>query len=173
MKNLGVIDHLDQGIAAEPGDIIYCNEDNKVYEYYDEGLGKPFGWREKEIDPKAMINLGLTKYEVNKMIVAQLPSLINEKQLRTSVQLIRDFIKQEHYYMLLSNELNYYTLFDVSAKYEEKAEDIVIECLQNIGVIQQINYNEDNTAIECWIKNKKGTFMLMLFNYDMGVVKCQ
>ncbi len=120
-----------------------------------------------------MINLGLTKYEVNKMIIAQLPSLINEKQLRTSVQLIRDFIKQEHYYMLLSNELNYYTLFDVSAKYEEKVEDIVIECLQNIGVIQQINYNEDNTAIECWVKNDKGTFMLMLFNYDMGVVKCQ
>ena len=75
--------------------------------------------------------------------------------------------------MLLSNELNYYTLFDVSEKYEEKAEDIVIECLQNIGVIQQINYNEDTTAIECWVKNKKGTFMLMLFNYDMGVIKCQ
>ena len=78
MRNLGTTNYLDQGIAAEPGDILYCTEDNKLYEYYDEGLGKPFGWREKEIDKSAMLNLGMTEYEVNKLIVGQLPSLITE-----------------------------------------------------------------------------------------------
>lgn len=124
-----------------------------------------------------MLNLGLTLYDVNKMIVAQLPSLITDKQLMNGKEIIKKFthnyILGEAYYMLLSHELNYFTLFHVCEEYEEKVEDIVIECLQNIGVIQQINLREDEQAIECWVKNDKGVFMLLLFNYDEGVISCQ
>ena len=75
--------------------------------------------------------------------------------------------------MLLSHELNYFTLFHVCEEYEEKVEDIVIECLQNIGVIQCIDNSADNHSIECWIKNDKGTFALYLFDYSEGVITCQ
>ena len=177
MRNLGTTDYLDQGIAAEPGDIIFCTEDNKVYEYYDEGLGKPFGWREFDIDKKAMLNLGMTEYDVNKLVVAQLPALITEKQLAPCREMIREYthnhITSIGYYMLLCNDIHYYTVFEVCDEYEEQVENIILECLQNIGVIQQINKAENENAIECWVKNDKGVFMFMLFDYEWGVITCR
>ena len=125
-----------------------------------------------------MLNLGMTEYEINKMIIAQLPSLITEKQLSKGKELIKEFTHNYFpftmgHYMLLCNDIHYYTVFEVCDEYEEKVEDIILECLQNIGVIQQINYNENNTAIECWIKNGKGVFMFLLFSYDWGFITCQ
>ena len=75
--------------------------------------------------------------------------------------------------MLLCNELRYYTIFHVCNEYDENVEDIILECLKNVGVIQQINKTEKGDAIECWVKNDKGTFMFMLFNYDEGVISCR
>ena len=162
--------------TAEIGDILYYEEDNKIYEY-DEGLGKSFGWRPVEMEKDKLINLGLTEYDINKMVIIQLPSLITNEQLAASRKLIKQFththILTTGYYMLLCNDIHYYTVFEVNEKNDEAIEDIVIECLQEIGVIQQINKNESGDALECWIKNNKGVFMFMLFNYDWGVVKCQ
>jgi hypothetical protein len=74
------------------------------------------------------------------MIIAQLPSLISDDQLMPGKKLIKDFthkhITSMGYYMLLCNDIHYYTVFEVSNEYEENVEDIIIECLQNIGVIQ-------------------------------------
>ena len=124
-----------------------------------------------------MLNLGMTEYEINKMIMAQLPSLITEAQLKKGKELIKEFthrhITSVGYYMLLGRDINYYTVFEVCDEYEEKVEDIVIECLQNIGVIQCIDNSADNHSIECWIKNDKGTFALYLFDYSEGVITCQ
>lgn len=124
-----------------------------------------------------MLNLGLTEYDINKLVIMQLPSLISEQQLASSKKLIKEythnFITSVGYYMLLCNDIHYYTVFEVCDEYEEKVEDLVIECLQNIGVIQQINRAENEDAIECWIKNENGVFMFMLFNYDWGVITCQ
>ena len=55
----------------------------------------------------------------------------------------------------------------------EHIEDLVIECLQDVGVIQQINFTEDEENVECWIKNENGVFMFMLFNYNWGIIECQ
>lgn len=163
--------------VCEAGDILFCTEDNKTYVYVDEGLGKKYGWEEYTSDPKAMINLGLTEYEINKMIIAQLPSMITDKQLTSAKELLKDFthrhITSVGYYMLLCNDIRSYTVFEVCDEYEEKVENIIIECLLNIGVIQQINYNENQTAIECWIKNEDGVFMFLLFDYEWGVITCQ
>ena len=124
-----------------------------------------------------MLNLGITEYELNKMIIAQLPSLISDAQLKEGKELIKAYTHAHKndtgYYMLLCNDIHYYTVFQVNMRYEESIEDIVLECLQNIGVIQQINKADTEDAIECWIKNEKGVFMFMLFNYDWGVISCQ
>ena len=180
MKYIGTAEdesYFDQGTVAYPGDIVYYIPEEKFYIYYDEGLGKPFGWKPFEPDKNAMIDLGLTEYEINKMVVAQLPSLITEAQLRKGKELIKEFthrhITSVGYYMLLGRDINYYTVFEVCNEYEEKVEDIVIECLQNIGVIQYIDNSDDGLSVECWIKNDKGTFALYLFDYSEGVITCQ
>ena len=92
--------------------------------------------------------------------------------------LIKDFMHayaplSMGHYMLLCNDIHSYTVFEVCDEYEEKAEDIVLEILQNTGVIQQINKSEVDNAIECWIKNENGVFMFLLFNYDWGFITCQ
>ena len=178
ITNYGTIKTLDDfPTIAEVGDIIYCEETHQIYTYYDEGLGKPFGWKETEIDKTGLLNLGLTEYDINKMIIGQLPSLITEAQLEPSKKLLYEFthnhITSVGYYMLLCNDIHYYTVFEVCNEYEEKVENLIIECLQNVGVIQQINRAENESAIECWVKNENGVFMFMLFNYDWGVITCQ
>lgn len=111
------------------------------------------------------------------MIIAQLPSLITDAQLRKGKELIKQYthnhITSVGYYMLLCKDISFYTVFEVCDEYEENVEDIVLECLQNQGVIQQINESEVEHAIECWIKNKDGVFMFLLFNYDWGVITCR
>ena len=176
ITNFGTIETLDDfPTTCEVGDICYCLEDNKVYTYYDEGLGKAFGWKEYEVNPEAMINLGMTAYEVNKMIVAQLPSLISPAQLAPAKEILCKYVEDPGYYMLLCNDIHYYTVFhrDAYAHGADLCEDVIIECLQEKGVIQQINLNTDNTAVECWIKNEDGVFMFMLFDYDWGIVPCR
>ena len=168
-------DELDNpGLAADVGDVFYCTDDNECYEYYDDGPGKPFGWRPFKVDKSALVNLGLTEYEVNKMVVAQLPSLVTPAQLQEGKDLIKEYThKLSGYYMLLCNDIHYYTVFNVDDKFDENAEDIIIECLQDNGVIQQINKAEVADAIECWVKNDKGVFMFLLFDYNWGVVQCR
>lgn len=125
------------------------------------------------------INTGLTEYEINKMVVAQLPSLITEELLAPAKDVLVDFFdryfnESEPYFMLLSNELRYYTVFHrVNKENTPIIEREVIECLQEQGVIQIIDFDNSGNNVECWIKNEKGTFMFLLFNYDWGVIECQ
>ena len=73
-----------------------------------------------------MLNLGMTEYEINKMIIAQLPSLVTEKQLAKGKTLIKDFMHayvplSMGHYMLLCNDIHSYTVFEVCNEYEEKS----------------------------------------------------
>lgn len=180
IKIVGTIETLaDFPTVAEVDDVVFCKEDNKPYIYYDEGLGKSFGWREctKELSG-ATINTGMTEYEINSIIISQMPSLITDAQLKNAKELLYNYIHDDWvvpgYYMLLCNDLRYYTVFIIEEDNElEKAEDVIVECLQNIGAIQYVDYNTDKSAIECWVKNDKGCFMFMLFNYGWGIVTCQ
>ena len=109
------------------------------------------------------------------MVIQQLPSLITEKQLAPAKRILNTYLHKEkhNYYMLLCNDTRYYTVFNcrTDAPYEGII-PIIIECLQDQGVIQQICPTEKEDAIECWIKNNKGCFMYLLFDYDWGVVPC-
>ena len=111
------------------------------------------------------------------MVVAGLPSLRTEKQLAPGKALIESFVHNEKsgtYFMLLCNDIHYYTVFEVDDFYEENIEDIVIECLQDVGVIQQINMSDvEEDAVECWVKNENGAIMFLFFRYDWGIVKCR
>lgn len=124
------------------------------------------------------IDTGLTEYEINKMVVAQLPSMTTEEQLASAKDILIDYFDKEEYqtgyFMLLNHELRYFTVFhrhfDDTAPLIERE---IIDCLLEMGVIQMIDYDNSGNNIECWIKNEKGTFMFLLFNYDWGVLECQ
>lgn len=78
--------------------------------------------------------------------------------------------------MLLCRERNYYTVIQVQGskvKNNDKFEDIIIELLQDNGEIKELNYNEDKTAIECWVSKDDKTNMFLLFPYSWGVVRCK
>ena len=69
--------------------------------------------------------------------------------------------------MLLNYDLRYFTLLHYIEDHNELASDIIEECLKNYGLIKSINYNEDQSGIECWVTDKdKKSFMFLLFNYD-------
>ena len=108
------------------------------------------------------------------MVVSQLPPMTQD-ELSTAIYSIREFTHRHDtatgYYMLLSNELRYYTVFIVNNVYDEPVEDVVYECLENMGELRQVNVEKDR--LECWITNEEGCFMFMLFNYDWGIVPCR
>lgn len=111
------------------------------------------------------------------MIIQKLPSLITDKQLQPAKDLLKEYMCDGGYFMLLCNDIHYYTVIKKVATtipgYLDNAEDVVIELLTEKGVLQSVNYNSDNSAVECWIKNQDGCFMFLFFNYDWGVVTCQ
>lgn len=79
----------------------------------------------------------------------------------------------DRYFMLLCNDIHYYTVLHLTEDNNEFAEDIVIECLQDVGVVQYIEYDNENQQVECWVKNENGVMLFMLFNYDWGVIECR
>jgi hypothetical protein len=110
-----------------------------------------------------------------KTAIAQLPTY-NIAQLERAKALIQKFKEtmQAKYYMLLNRDLNYYTLFNMNSNSNEKFEDVVIECIQNLGEVKNIGLAEANTHIEYWIQTPdKECFVGYLFVYDEGVVECQ
>jgi len=43
--------------------------------------------------------------------------------------------------MLLCNDIHYYTVFKIEESANENVEDVIIECLQDVGVVQHIEYD--------------------------------
>ena len=120
-------------------------------------------------------NKGLTLYDVNKAALNSIPSKTTYLELEPCRSLLREF-KKLGYYMLLCREKNYYTVIQVQGlkvKNNDKFEDVVIELLQDNGEIKELNYNEDKTAIECWVAKNDETNMYLLFPYSWGVIRCK
>lgn len=128
---------------------------------------------------KAIGGIQLTNYQINQMAVSKLPDM---EDFEESKQKIREFYTKEQnqfckYYMLLCRDtLNYYTLLHrhiagdfYNAIVEENLEDVVIECLQNIGPIKMIE--PDGEKVECWVQTPNGCVAVYLFPYDEGVIE--
>lgn len=145
-----------------PDELALVEDENKVYIYRDEWV---------EYNPE---NGGLTLsiYELNKMLVPRLPDL-TEEDIKIAKEEIKKYVSKPGYWMLLSNEKKYYTLFHVLNKTSlNKVEDEVIECLKDLGAIKSVAENDDN-VIEIWIADNEDAFVCYLFNYDKGVIECR
>lgn len=150
------------------GEIYHATDTNKIFIVKDGQL------TQLTVDPEAGFQMSL--YDMNKQIIAQLPTL-NDLELAEKVKLINDFFdKSEYNYaMLLGKEISYYTLFHHNEESFETIGEVAIECLSNLGEIKAIDEAFDNTAIECWVTDVEAdnTFCLYMFTYDAGVVEVQ
>ena len=147
------------------GDTVYCSETNKVYCKKDNTFN--------EIKDAPVANIG-TLYDVNKQIISQLPAPTDE-DIYFAKDLINTFVEanDNEYYMLLCREQNYYTLFNLSSSFEESMSDILFnECIPNFGNLKCVNETDDKSAIEFWIEKNGEIYVMYLFPYDQGVIKC-
>lgn len=116
----------------------------------------------------------MSLYELNKNIMENVPeeAIPTEENL---IQVINNYTKQvfSTYYMLLSNELYYYTVF-VRTKGKlitlpNLAEE-VIACLEDHGRIVAVS--EEPGALEFWVQTEKGAECFYFFDYSRGIIYC-
>lgn len=124
---------------------------------------------------KLPMNLQMNTYELNKIVYAQLPVLTQASPERgTALQILTKFI-QEHnnkYFMFLNNDVHYYTIFNIQDTFEESIYSALDDCIQAIGDLISIEFNEVTDACECWFKVGDEALMYVFFVYDMGVIEC-
>ena len=159
----------DGNIIVNPkeNDIAMSPETHKLYTY------KNGQWEMI----KGESSLGVTIYDLNKQLIAQLPLLDKEANLKAR-QETQEFINNTNatYYMLLAREQNYYTLFNINNNAEAPLVPIVDElwgCVEYMGDIKAADVNQG--AIEFWVQpreDKTEPIFMMFFPYDAGVIEC-
>lgn len=114
-------------------------------------------------------NISMGLYDMNKQIIAQLPTLTTDDLLE-KLPLVEELHNKynNEYYMLYGKEISYFTLFKL--KQVESFPHEAIDCLQNIGPIKAIDLTEDKDAIEAWVMADDEATCLYLFPYDNGLV---
>ena len=120
-------------------------------------------------------HLQMDLYELNKQIISQLP-ILTQEEIENQKDLIVDYHNnnQGKYYMMLCNELKYYTIFAIKPEANDYFEDEVIDCLYDfVDNIKSIEYdNENKKAIEIWFTKNEETYVMYLFDYTQGVIEC-
>lgn len=116
-------------------------------------------------------------YELNQGAMTAAPAM-EIGAIETAKQKIVNYISKQNsnYFMLLSNDRNYYTVFltgyDTGTDFNyPKIENEAIECLQNRGILKDID--EVEGGIEFWVTEGDNSYVYYLFDYQGGVIKCQ
>ena len=124
-------------------------------------------------------NLQMNIYDINKQVISQMPCLTIEELEEKADTLITEYQNEQKasYYMMLCNELRYYTLFHID-EFDGGSQlscfsNEVLSCLISFtDNIKSIEITDDKTAIEIWITKDEETYVMYLFNYDTGVIEC-
>ncbi len=161
----------DNNIITAPneGEMAYSPETQKLYIYQNNN------WEMI----KGESDLGLTMYDINKQLVAQLP-MLDQAGILEARENIQNFLNEtnNHYYMLLCKDISYYTVFvlkDESMCPQPvcTAIDEIWACADYIGNVKSVDLNEG--AIEFWVQPREEDsepMAMYLFSYDAGVIEC-
>lgn len=128
---------------------------------------------------KAKVNGGVTMslYDLNKNIISQLPSLGEEdiERIKNEINTFDDDNKNLHY-MLLCNELHYYTILTgvhIGAAEFSSLGSAIIGLINEMGN-EIIAADAFEGRYEIWLRNKDNSeeepHVYLLFPYDLGVV---
>ena len=152
----------------DPSQIRYTPDEGEIIQNPDGEylIWKDGNWNKINVEGS---NISMGLYDMNKQIIAQLPTLTTNDLLK-KLPLVEELHNKynNEYYMLYGKEISYFTLFKL--KQVESFPHEAIDCLQNIGPIKAIDLTEDKDAIEAWVMADDEATCLYLFPYDMGVV---
>lgn len=128
-------------------------------------------------------SFGISLYELNKQIVCTLPPYGDDEYARAETA-IAEWLEQnpDMYYMLLSNEINYYTVFHLkSPEFYVGTPDWHIVAKEVISLIKEFEVPvfaievDTNGVISVWAKwfeeEEKYATCFYLFPYGRGVVE--
>ena len=166
MSNLKVrlMSPEDKWAKGTIGEVGYDAEANQYY------LCTESGWQQVP-DPSAVMEL--KPIDFNKQLVSQIEDY-NEEDFINAMDIICEYtnLKPGEYYMLLCRDYNYYTLFKTGEEAYEPFSSEVIECLKNVGTVKAFDITDDKEVIEIWVMIDDEPYVMYLFNYDQGVVRC-
>lgn len=156
---------LDALKNRDENECALVEDTHKIYQF------KNGEWVELNPADKAFT---ITLMELNSMAVTQLPELESLEEAKTC---IFDYVQNSGatYFMLLSNELRYYTVFHFNGDIEQNLPDVeteVLECAKELGVLKAVNKNDDG-VVEMWITVDDRSYPLYFFDYEKGVIECQ
>lgn len=145
----------------------YCSKENAKI-----GLGIEVLPQESQLE-----NPRFTVYDINKAIVAQLPEFTEEDREKL-MNILSSFYTKVNagYFMLLSKEASYYTVFTKDPAISSSLSDssrfagTVLEVVESFGTIKDAS--DEGNHIDIWIawdENQLECFHL--FAYDLGIVK--
>lgn len=130
----------------------------------------------KAIIPEQKSNILVSLFDLNKQIIAQQPDYSDQDiiEAKKKIKELKETTQQAKYFMLLSNEINYYTLFTLDEWANTSFESEVILCLKDFGDIKDIDWSSEKDSIDCWVKDFTDQIRYFkLFNYNKGVIECQ
>lgn len=148
-------------IQTRENEIVYVDEEKTLYKFKDSKWNK--------LESKSQVKLSL--YDINKGLMLNKQKL-SESEIKEGKTAITKWYKEKEnkYYALISNDINYYTLFVLEPNGKLKLADEVTSCAQDYGEILEISEREDGDCIEVWIKTKKDVILMYLIPYDIGVI---
>ena len=130
----------------------------------------------EEKQEKVSGSFGINYYELNKQLVSQLPALTLEQIIQQKENVVEPFLSQidSDYYMLLCNELKYYTIFNVNINMTEPTVgEELFACLHDFcDEIKSIERTDDGCAVEIWLTKGEETYVMYFFDYAGGVIHC-
>ena len=118
------------------------------------------------------LNAGITLYEMNKMLISQMPAWTKEQIADKGRKALESYYNCEvGHYMLLCKDKSYYTVFEWNESENTGFIDATLEIICDLGYIRDMGQNDDG-VFEIWITpfKEEETYAFFLFPYDLGVV---
>lgn len=111
-------------------------------------------------------------YELNQAGYNSLPKMTGVELANAQIK-VHQFLcnTSAQFFMLLCNELHYYTIFDIenpSTNYMDVVEEL-FGLVNELGIIKSIEVTD--SMVEFWVTSNNETHMYAFFDYDGGVIK--
>lgn len=150
---------------AAPGDVAVL-DNGQIYMTDVKG-----NWVQAKDYEDSKVELNVSLYDLNRNSITLMPGLTDFTQEKEEIAKFLNKTKS-CYYMLLSNDLHYYTVFAIDKNVDDVFEEEVIGCLRDLGSVKLIDATYDD-HIECWVTiQDEVSHVLMLFPYERGVIHC-
>lgn len=159
---------MPKDIFMEPDEYEqYMQEQNELYEQY---LQKQADLQEENANK----NIGSTTlYELNQSIINGMPALSEDEERKASLEFFDWIPADSRYFMLLCNEISYYTVFHLNENAtKEDFWNELIDIAHGLGTLKCIEV-DTNGCVAVWANWYKDNVCrcFYLFPYDRGVVE--